>query len=399
MSFITQNELVKFSSIRPTIVVIAYTRLYTLKRLLLALDKAIYPSDVRLIISIEKAENNLDILKYATDFEWKYGEKICVYQKQHLGLVNHFFKCCDLTQQFGPIILLEDDLFVSPVFYKYASDALQFYEHEEQVGGISLYTISRNGYNKEPFIPLPDESDIFFLQIEYCLGQAYNPAHWLAFRDWYTNETNHKILPQDNLPEMFFSFSATTKWFHIVTKYLVQNNKYFVFPRTSLSTNFGDIGEHFNRTTTYFQVPLQYFKTGFHFKNFIQSYSVYDSFFEILSFKLKHFVKDLQTYDFDVDLYGLKSTRNIKEKYVLTTKLCKTYEKSYGKGMLPLEMNIIEEVPGKNIYLCKKTSLKNGKLSRNYALMKNHEFYTLGLPTTTKTKFLFLKILKRFHLF
>ena len=76
MSFITQNELVKFSSIRPTIVDIAYTRLNTLKRLLLPLDKAIYPSDVRLIISIDKAENNLDNLKYATEFEWKYGEKI-----------------------------------------------------------------------------------------------------------------------------------------------------------------------------------------------------------------------------------------------------------------------------------------------------------------------------------
>ena len=377
MSFNSRKEVSYSSSIKPTIVIIAYNRLHALERLLVTLERAIYPSDVRLIISIDKAENNLDVLKCASDFDWKFGEKIVIYQNLHLGLVNHFFKCCDLTQQFGQIILLEDDHFVSPVYYIYASNALEFYNDSEQIGGISLYTIPRNGYNKEPFFPLPDDSDVFFLQIAYCLGQAYSPAQWLSFRKWYEIDTNHRITSEDNMPDMYLSFDNNTEWFHIMTKYLVQTNKYFVFPRESLTTNFGDIGEHFRSNTTYFQVPLQYFKHIYRFKKLNESYCVYDVFFEMLPFKLKHLVKNLETYDFDVDLYGLKSSRNIKEKYVLTTKMCKSYEKSYGKLMVPLELNIIEGIRGKGIYLCKKRSLKLGRLARNYALMKNHDYYSI----------------------
>ena len=75
--------------------------------------------------------------------------------------------------------------------------------------------------------------------------------------------------------------------------------------------------------------------------------------------------------------------------------MCKSYEKSYGKLMVPLELNIIEGIRGKGIYLCKKRSLKLGRLARNYALMKNHDYYSIGLSKKTKLKFLSLKIFKK----
>ena len=83
------------------------------------------------------------------------------------------------------IIVLEDDLFVSPYFYKYANDALKFYNKTESIGGISLYNHKRNFLNTIPFELIPDSNDVFFLQIASSWGQAWSKKQWLGFKNWY----------------------------------------------------------------------------------------------------------------------------------------------------------------------------------------------------------------------
>ena len=101
------------------IVIAAYNRLEPLTRLLQSLAKAVYPLDVKLIISIDGGGGNQTIIDTANRFEWKHGEKQVIVHDVNLGLRKHILKCGELTKYYDGIVLLEDDLYVSPYFYTY----------------------------------------------------------------------------------------------------------------------------------------------------------------------------------------------------------------------------------------------------------------------------------------
>jgi len=133
------------------IVVNAYNRPAALARLLASLQQAAYPADVPvpLIISIDRG-GSADVRTLAHNFAWPHGPLEVIVQEQHLGLVQHFFACGDLTQRYDAIVYLEDDLTVSPVFFAYATQSLSFYQHEERVAGLSLFGLWFNGYTSSP---------------------------------------------------------------------------------------------------------------------------------------------------------------------------------------------------------------------------------------------------------
>ena len=63
----------------PVIIVVAYNRPGSLKRLLDSLSRAVYSLDnVSIIISIDHKENDsrsLEVVAIANSFEWKFGHK------------------------------------------------------------------------------------------------------------------------------------------------------------------------------------------------------------------------------------------------------------------------------------------------------------------------------------
>ena len=108
------------------IVVVAYNRIESLKRILGSLLQAEHPDQgTELIISIDRGDN-ADVLDYANAFSWPFGEKQVIYQEENLGLKRHILKCGGLTRAHDGIILLEDDLYVSPDFYRYALECYDF---------------------------------------------------------------------------------------------------------------------------------------------------------------------------------------------------------------------------------------------------------------------------------
>ena len=61
------------------IVVVAYNRMDSLKRILGSLLNAEYPAAAKLIISIDRGDN-ADVLNFAEEFSWPFGEKQVIYQ-------------------------------------------------------------------------------------------------------------------------------------------------------------------------------------------------------------------------------------------------------------------------------------------------------------------------------
>jgi hypothetical protein len=343
----------------PAIIVAAYNRPNSLIRLLNSLVKAIYETEVTLVISIDKS-NSDEVFEVANKFVWDNGKKVIIRHNENLGLKKHILSCGNLTREYGSIILLEDDLYVSPFFYVYASNALQFYETDANIAGISLYAHALNVHAKLPFTPMNDKSSVYFLQLPASWGQAWTSKQWNEFMLWFDSPSNDENYESEKIPLNIGTWPATS-WLKIFTKYMIENNKYFIYPYVSLTTNFADSGVHFNRKFSYVQVILQNFLIDYEFKDFENAICIYDSYFEILPSALKLQATELSSFDFEIDLYGYKPLLKINKPYFLTTQYCKKYEKSYGLDFKPIEFNIFLNNIGKDIFLVKKEDFKKSK--------------------------------------
>ena len=181
----------------PAIVVIAYNRVVPLKRLLNSLSKAVYPSaNITLHISID-ASNIPAVAAVAENFEWKHGQKIVEVKKERRGLLRHVLECGDLTAEYDAIVVLEDDLIVSPGFYCFGQEANSFYHQDEQIAGVSLFTYPVEENNFYPFDPIQDDSDVHFIQVASSWGQSWNKEQWSKFKNWLAENPTGKpeLLP------------------------------------------------------------------------------------------------------------------------------------------------------------------------------------------------------------
>ena len=381
----------------PAVVVLAYDRPRALERLLTSIAGAAYPGErVPLVISIDPGGSR-EVGRLAEHFSWSHGRKQVLVADRHLGLVAHVERASDLAREHGAIILLEDDLVVSPSYYSYAASALDFYREDPRIAGVSLYALWFNGYNHFPFLPLLDGADVFFLQIPYTQGYAFSAQQWARFLDWRTHVgDDSRPGPRDPLHPMLLEFGAE-EWFPERLKYLVATDRYFVYPRESLTTGFGDVGTHFTRTSRWFQVPLQEFKTSFGFAPLDASAAVYDSFFEILPDRLRRLAPNLDLDDCDIDLYGSKPAHVTRHRRVVTSRRSRAPEVQFGRVMWPLEANVAHQVPGREIVLSRTADVRRGRWEDVRVHKELHEYFTRGrgLPRRLRWAFRLLDLWER----
>jgi hypothetical protein len=243
------------------------------------------------------------------------------------------------------IILLEDDLFVAPHFYNYVLKSYDFYKDEEKTGGISLYTHSYNETAQFPFQPIDDGSDVFFLQYASSWGQFWTRKQWMSFREWYDKRQDGKLSDDGTLPPNILLWPESS-WKKYFIKYLIEKDKYFVYPRRSFTTNFNDPGQHIKLRESFFQVPLAYGKDDFQFTSLKDSNAVYDVYCEMLPDRLKKLSGRFKAMDLEVDLYGMKVVKKVKAEYLLTTSKMNGPAETFGREMKPHEANVIEGIPG-----------------------------------------------------
>lgn len=329
---------------KPAIVVVAFNRPRSLERLLRSLNDAVYQDqNITLIISIDKCDTNQDVLEIAKAFQWEYGTKEVVYQSENLKLRKHIIKCAGYSSNYGSVIILEDDLYVSPYFYEYAVAALEFSETDNRVAGVSLYNHCVNVNNSEPFEKIDDGYDNWYLQLASSWGEAWTKKQWEDFYQWYTQHQDMELAGND-IPAFVSGWPASS-WLKYFIKYLVGSNKYFFYPRISLTTNFGDAGTNAFTDSTDFQVALQCAPKEFCFSKLDNSRSVYDSFFENTLV-----ATSIGFEGVDIDLYGTKPIG--RSQYLLSRNIydCKII-KSYACSMRPHEANIMQQILGKDFFL------------------------------------------------
>jgi hypothetical protein len=346
------------SLIFPAIVVAGFNRPKSLRRILHSIGTSYFPQNkkVDLVISVDCGSDTQSMV-VAKAFDWIFGGKRIIQQKEHLGLRRHVLFCGDLTKEYSSTIQLEDDLLVSPYFYDFSCKALTHYANEPRIAGISLYSFGYQEFSASPFAAIDDGYDNYFLKSASSSGQAWTWAQWSLFRSWYDrNNTPDSIsnqLPQDMIawPE-----SSWKKYFN---SYLVDTARYFVVPRNSWTTNMGEAGTHFRRRVTRITVPLSMGRRRHSFAPFTESYSKYDAFFELEADCLHRLVPSLAQYSLSVDLYGTKSNNQISTPYVLTSRPTEKTELSFGLRFLPPELNIILSQSGKFFALAETSSARS----------------------------------------
>ena len=329
---------------------IAYNREHALKRLLKSLDEADYPKDmdVPLVISIDKSDSDR-VVRAAEEFEWRHGTKEVRAREENLGLKRHVLLCGDISLEYGSCIMLEDDLYVSKAFYIYALKALEKCRGNDRIGGISLYDHRLNVHAREPFEAIDDGYDNYYIQMASSWGQAFDGNQWGAFKEWYEKHGDEPV-EAVNVPENVSSWSKRS-WLKFYIKYLIETDRLFLYPRRSLTTNFGDEGTHAEKSVNDLQVSLagDLPKREYSFSDPGESRSVYDIYFENLSLagELAKKLKDEVT----VDLYGLKQ-EGLYKRYLLSSKpLPFKIISSFGRRMRPVDANIVHEIEGSAFFL------------------------------------------------
>lgn len=332
----------------PAITIVGYNRKDSLERVLTSVVNAQYEyNNIKLIVSLDHSDKEDELVYMVNAFKnkWKHGSFELRTTKERLGLRKHILKCGDVAIECGAVIILEDDIIVSPYFYEYTVQSVNYYKNNESVAGIALYSHKWNGYVGEFFEPLNNGADCYFGQFSVTWGQCWTARQWLAFKEWY-NE-NQKLVPNANIPAHVHRWPDTS-WGKYFVHYIVEKNKYYLMPYVSLATNFADAGQHIKICSTEHQVPLLFGNKTYHFPD-DRKIVKYDIFFENINL-IDFLSRMVNSRNICVNLYGDKCMDGYD---FALTKLRLQYHivKSYSLVMQPQELNIFYNISGSDIFL------------------------------------------------
>ena len=158
------------------IALFTYNRPWHTQQTVEALQKNKLASESELFIYSDDAKN--DDARVSVDEVRKYIDNITGFKKitvikrdKNWGLANSIIDgVTKIVNEYGRIIVLEDDLVTSPYFLKYMNTALDFYKNEKSV-------ISIHGY----IYPIENLPNSFFIKGADCWGWATWKNKWDIF--------------------------------------------------------------------------------------------------------------------------------------------------------------------------------------------------------------------------
>lgn len=349
---------------KPAIIVVAYNRIMELSRLLDSLACADYAiRDIPLVISIDGCGPD-EVIKLAESFVWQYGKKEIIHHQERMGLRSHILSCGELSEYYGSIILLEDDLLMSSSFYNYAVSALDTYENDYRIAGISLYSFRNNEYAESaPFSPLDNGYDAYFMQVPSSWGVCFTKTQWSSFSSFV--KKGAKITETDALPDEVKTWKDSS-WKKDYCKYIVDNNLFFSVPYLSQATNFGTPGTNIKSNSYVYQAPLTFKSKKYIFPPFNNTGVIYDAYMELMPYCFPSWFQKKYP-EIVIDIYGIKQIDIFGKGLWLTSRECKQEIMSFGIDLIPIEHNVIHEISGDFLKIC---------TGNNISFVRPNRFFT-----------------------
>lgn len=249
------------------IILFVYNRLSHTQQVIAALKANLLSKDSELYIYSDAPKNAAALDK--VNALRNYLNTITGFKNVHISLrdenlgvdENVIQGVTEVINRHGKAIVLEDDLVTSPWFLKFMNDALDFYEHKEEV-------ISIHGY----VYPVQQKlKEVFFLKGADCWGWATWKRGWDLF------EPNGKILMDQMVTrglQKEFDFDNTYAYFRALKEQAQGKTKVWdirwyasaflagkltLYPGQSMVTNIGhdDTGIHCVKSTNFDVVMAQ----------------------------------------------------------------------------------------------------------------------------------------------
>ncbi|CAN6443424.1 unnamed protein product [Victoria cruziana] len=205
------------SNFRFIVKVLAYDRLDSLARCLRSLANADYDGDrVDLHVFLDhfrksdagndsrvldqRLEDARRMVGFLDGFEWRFGDKLVHFRTGNVGLQAQWLEAWWPSSDDEFAFVVEDDLELSPVYYRYLKKLITTYYYDKlnfdpSIYGASLqrprFVAGKHG-NK---LQLDDDTHIFLYQIVGTWGQLLFPKPWKEFRLWYDTHKVKNIQP------------------------------------------------------------------------------------------------------------------------------------------------------------------------------------------------------------
>ena len=332
--------------IKPVIVIPAYSRAQSLARLLKSVGDADYPEVVKLFISLE-GEASADVKRVAFEFSSPKLLIEVIERPKRLGLRNHILACGDLASEFGAVIVLEDDLLVDRYFYHYAVAALRHHSDEASIAGVALYAPEYNDYAGLPFKPMGNGYSTYPMQVPCSWGQCWTAMQWRQFRNWYADATSATVLDTAGLPSAVKSWPESS-WKKYFAAYLVQTNRYFIYPYQAYTTNCADPGgTHVISGSDVYQVSFASQSRTLpetFFCPLTDPDVSYDAFMEPCGSDVYRQL-GLNRNEVEIDTLGIKPVALLNQKtYALTCRPASNSIRQYPRSFRPIEHNFLHPI-------------------------------------------------------
>lgn len=230
------------------IVLFVYNRVRHTKKTIEALlkNELACESDLFIYSDASKSEDDLHLVQEVRRFIKTVGgfKNITIIEREtNLGLANSIVDgVTKIVNEYGKIIVLEDDLITAPVFLKYMNEALIKYKEEENVYSITGYSFTDEVKNID---------STYFLSMTSSWGWATWSDKWSIFeRDaesfclFINNKSNHNKFNFDNSYDYVSLAKAQlgnklNSWAIYWYFCIYQNNGLTLYPHKSLISNIG----------------------------------------------------------------------------------------------------------------------------------------------------------------
>lgn len=299
------------------IVLFVYNRPDHTKQTVEALQKNELAIDSELFIYSDAAKNENaeqkvnEVREYIKNIDG-FKKVTIVEREKNWGLANSIIDgVTKIVNEYGKIIVLEDDLVTSPYFLKFMNEALEFYKDEEKVWHIS-------GWNYP--IYSEEKNETFLWKKMNCWGWSTWKSKWEYFekkpKELINSFKNNEIKEFD-LDGIDFN------WQQIIKNYDKQINTWAVFWHASIFKNKGLCLNPY----TSFVTNIGHDGSGVHCGN------SYEKDIEILNYSNKiHFTNDILENKIQKDLI-IKYLKS-KKKNILIRILNKLARISFGKNLI-----------------------------------------------------------------
>lgn len=238
------------------IIVLTMSRAVSLQRLLWSLEKAKYGSDViKLSIKIDHSVHNTEVIKCARNFSFSHGPVKVTVATSNLGLRDSWLSAVSPHER-GRVIILEDDVEVSPEWYKWLNGAWDAYQHRPDIAGITLYRQTLIPRNPSHIYEIVNEHEPFLFAQLGSIGFSPHPQQWAGFVKWTTHSVNinrHNF----SIPNHIFTYwwsegKRRTMWTQLFIYYTILRDLYTLHINLplnkTLASDLREKGVHFHST-------------------------------------------------------------------------------------------------------------------------------------------------------